>query len=150
VTVARLRRDTRLLALCEAIESVPANATVPLPADIAAALPAIITAARAELAPADDGELIGKLIEICAGLGMGVSQTEKKEWQAWACVQLSKLPRGLALEGLDQAATSCDRLNQVVKAVFTYAESYPDRMRRTLERLETLERIGTNEGKKHA
>lgn len=96
--------------------------------------------ARAALAPADDEEIIGKLVEICAGLGMGVSQKEKTEWQAWACVQLAKLPRGLMLEGLDYASTTCERLNQVVKTVFDYAESYPARMKQQLERLEALER----------
>lgn len=109
-----------------------------LPADIAAALPAIIEFKRAELAPAADAEIMGKLIEICAGLGLGASQQEKTQWQAWACIQLTKLPRGLCLEGLNEASTTCDNLKQVVKAVFAYCESYPARMRQQLSRLERL------------
>lgn len=135
-TVARLMRDVRLSTLCEGIESDPQN--VRLPADIAAALPSIIEIKRAELAPADDAEIMGKLIEICAGLGLGASQQEKTQWQAWACIQLTKLPRGLCLEGLSEASTTCDNLKQVVKAVFAYCESYPANMRRQLSRLERL------------
>jgi hypothetical protein len=136
-TVARLKRDSRLLTLCEAIGADP-NAVLSLPADIGAALPAIIEDAREAISPAADEEIIGKLVEICAGLGMGVSQKEKTEWQAWACVQLSKLPRGLMLEGLEHASRTCERLNQVVKVVFDYAESYPARMRVQLDRLEAV------------
>lgn len=123
--------------MCEAIGADP-TAQLRLPADLAAALPALIEDARADLAPAADTEIIGKLVEICAGLGMGISQREKTEWQAWACFQLEKLPRALMLEGLEQAATTCERLNQVVAFVFKYAESYPTRMREHLKRLEAL------------
>lgn len=124
--------------MCEAIEAAPASATLTLPADVAVALPAIIAAQRDELAPASDEELIGKLVEICGLLGLGRAQTEKAEWQAIACVKLGKLPRGLALEGLEHASTSCDRLEQVVKACFEYGEGYPDRMRARLAKLEAL------------
>lgn len=127
--------------MCEAIGADPA-AQLQLPDDISAALPALIEDARADLAPAPDGEIIGKLVEICAGIGMGVAQREKTEWQAWACVQLAKLPRALMLEGLEEAGTTCERLNQVVAAVFKYAESYPARMREHLKRLEALDRLG--------
>jgi hypothetical protein len=124
--------------LCETIGNDPA-ASINLPSDIAAALPALVQDARAALAPADDREIIGKCIEICAGIGMGAGQKEKSEWQAWACIQLAKLPRALMLEGLDHASTTCERLNQVVKEVFAYAENYPSRLRQQLSRLEALE-----------
>lgn len=124
--------------MCDRIETGPPTA-ISLPDDIAVALPALIDHHRSELAPARDVEIIGKLVEICALIGMGVGQKEKTEWQAAACMQLTKLPRGLMLEGLGHAAETCDRLSQVVKSVFDYAEGYPDRMRVRLRQLETLQ-----------
>jgi hypothetical protein len=131
--------------LFEALANDP-DAPLTVPAEIAAALPVLIAHQRAELAPADDETLMAKLIALCAGIGMGMAQREKTEWQAWACLQLSKLPRGLALEGLEHASTVCDHPRHVVKEVFTYAETYPSRMRTRLQMLEMLNSRAQNGG----
>jgi dissimilatory sulfite reductase (desulfoviridin) alpha/beta subunit len=117
-----------------------------VPVDIAAALPMLIRDAQQQCAPMDDEALMASLTAVVAAIGMGLPQSEKREWMTVAAVECCQFPARLCQEALRDATTACDSLRQVLKHVRTYCEDYPQRMRARLDRLETLLAIARGDG----
>jgi hypothetical protein len=110
-----------------------------VPADIRTALPALIAAAQDDVAPLRDEDASSEVTAVVAAMGAGVPQAEKTEFMVTAMIVLGQFPAGLAREALHDALTSVDSLRKVLPHVRSYCEDYPDRMRRRVERLQSLQ-----------